>query len=44
MKENFKYKILRHSAAEVLLSKSSPVELSQETRGLINIRVEEVRS
>ena len=44
MKENFEYKMLRRGAAEVLPGKSSPAELDQETRGLTNMRVEEVRS
>jgi hypothetical protein len=44
MKENFEYQMLRRGAAEVLPGKSSPAELGQATRGLTNMRAEEVRS
>ena len=44
MKENFEYKMLRRGATEVLPGKPSLAELGQETRGLTNMRTEEVRS
>ena len=36
--------MLRRGAAAALLGKPPPLELSQETRGLTNLRAEEVRS